>query len=83
MGRNEPFKKLNQLASSWGEDSPLPSPASVRAPYGRIPQSGTGLTPPDRTNPSQVFHIRVCGVAFATILCIAYRSGAHPLVMDA
>ena len=25
MGRNEPFKKLNLLASGWGEDAPLPS----------------------------------------------------------
>ena len=39
--------------------------ASVRARFTRIPQSGTGLTPPGRTNPSQVFHVRVCCVAFA------------------
>ena len=56
--------------------------ASVRAPFSRIPQSGTGLTPPGRTNPSQVFHVRVVCVAFAMILCIAYHSGARPLVMD-
>ena len=30
-----------------------------------IPQSGTGLTPPGRTNPSQVFHVHVYCVAFA------------------
>ena len=39
--------------------------ASVRAPFSRIPQSGTGLTPPGRTNPSQVFQFIFRGVAFA------------------
>ena len=61
---NEPFKQ--KPATSWGEDAPLPNALSrfVLA-NARIPQSGTGLTPPDRANPSQVFQFIFCGVAFA------------------
>jgi hypothetical protein len=64
MGRNEPFKQ--KPAASWGEDSPLPSALSrFVLPTVASRRSGTGLTPPDRTNPSQVFQFIFRGVAFA------------------